>query len=80
MALTIMERTGRNDPYFAAQNIQVYDEQRICRNLLAKEFGYLPGALLDIGIGQYLELEADSAYLAKKRDEMYKKATETNGQ
>lgn len=72
--MEIMGLTGRNDPYFAAQNLQMYDESRINRNLLAKEFGYEAGGLTDLAIGSYLELEADSLHLAKQRDEMYKKS------
>lgn len=72
--MAIMGLTGRNDPFFAAQNLQMYDEARINRNLLAKEFGHEAGGLTDLAIGAYLELEADSLHLAKQRDEMYKKA------
>lgn len=68
----ICQRFGLNDPFRIANNIELSDDLRLTRLILAKEYGYDADAMLNWTYGKFLDLRHDHLRMQKMLTETYR--------
>lgn len=70
----VCSRFGLNDPYRIANNIELSDDLRLTRLVLAKEYGYDAEDMLNWTFGKFLDLRHDHLRVQKMQSDAYEKA------
>lgn len=60
--------------YWVANNIELSDDLRLTRLILAKEYGYTPDEMLDWTYGKLLDLRHDHLRIQKMQADAYENA------